>query len=91
MPEVGLSELILIGLVAFLVLGPERLPEFFGQIGRMVRLAKNWAADLRRQWDEESRAAREPLAEAKKVIEAEVISSSSMMQDDTNTQGAKDT
>jgi len=50
MPDIGLFELVLIGALAFIVLGPERLPEFFGQIGRMLRHARRWAGELRQQW-----------------------------------------
>ena len=39
---VGMGELLLIALLALVVLGPERLPEVAGQVGRTV-------ADLRRQ------------------------------------------
>ncbi len=39
--DVGLSELLVIGLVALIVLGPKRLPE-------MARAAGRWAARIRR-------------------------------------------
>jgi len=42
--EVGLGEILLTGVVALLVLGPERLP----QAARVVGL---WVGRLRRQWD----------------------------------------
>jgi len=42
--EVGFGEVLLIGVVALLVLGPQRLP----QAARFVGL---WVGRLRRQWD----------------------------------------
>jgi len=42
--EVGFGEVMLIGVVALLVLGPQRLP----QAARFVGL---WVGRLRRQWD----------------------------------------
>ena len=54
MPDIGFLELILVAAIAFLVLGPERMPELFGQIGRVVRKGRDWIADVRRQIDEET-------------------------------------
>ena len=47
MPDIGLFELILIGLLLFLVVGPERMPEFLGQVGRWVRSGRGWVSELR--------------------------------------------
>jgi|UPI00037DADDF sec-independent protein translocase protein TatB len=54
MPDIGFLELLLVGIVAFLVLGPDRMPELFAQIGRVVRKGRGWIADVRRQIDEET-------------------------------------
>lgn len=50
MPEIGFFELCLIGIVMFLVLGPERMPEFFALLGKLVRTARRWMAEVRDQW-----------------------------------------
>jgi sec-independent protein translocase protein TatB len=42
MPDIGLLELLVIGVLLFVVVGPERMPEFFGQVGRWVRHGRNW-------------------------------------------------
>lgn len=42
MPDIGLFELLVIGVILFVVLGPERMPEFFGQLGRIARHGRNW-------------------------------------------------
>ena len=54
MPDIGFLELLLIGAIAFLVLGPERMPELFGQVGRLVKKGRGWISDVRRQIDEET-------------------------------------
>jgi sec-independent protein translocase protein TatB len=41
--DIGLGELAIIALVAVLVLGPERLPEFAAQAGRFMRRMKGYA------------------------------------------------
>lgn len=43
--SLGYQELILIGVVALVVMGPQRLPEFFRQIGKI-------SAGLRNMYDE---------------------------------------
>lgn len=45
MVDIGFSELILIGIVALLVIGPERLPE-------TIRTASTWLNRLRRGFNE---------------------------------------
>ncbi|HXH71500.1 MAG TPA: twin-arginine translocase TatA/TatE family subunit [Mariprofundaceae bacterium] len=69
MPDIGLFELILIGAVAFLVLGPERLPEFFAQIGRAVRRARGWAAEIRQQINVETEPLRSPATEVRAEVQ----------------------
>lgn len=41
--DIGLAELAVIALVAVLVLGPERLPEFAAQAGKFIRRMKGYA------------------------------------------------
>jgi len=45
--DVGLSELAVILLVAVLVVGPERLPDFLRQAGRFLRQLRNFALAAR--------------------------------------------
>ncbi|MDQ6969629.1 MAG: twin-arginine translocase TatA/TatE family subunit [Mariprofundus sp.] len=61
MPDIGFLELILVGVIAFLVLGPERMPELFGQIGRVVRKGRGWIQDVRQQIDAETALLKNPL------------------------------
>ncbi|MDO7901782.1 Sec-independent protein translocase protein TatB [Pseudomonas sp. K1(2024)] len=51
--EVGFSELLLVGIVALLVLGPERLPVALRSIGRGLGQARRAMNQLRAQVERE--------------------------------------
>ncbi len=53
MPDIGFLELLLVGVIAFLVLGPKRMPELFSQVGRVVRKGRDWINDVKSQVDSE--------------------------------------
>jgi len=73
MPDIGFLELLLVGIIAFLVLGPDRMPELFGQVGRVVKKGRVWIADVRRKIDEETQL-ESALSEAKDSLNADDIS-----------------
>lgn len=50
---VGITEFLFILAIAMIVLGPDRLPEAMGQLGRMVRKLRTWAYEFRAEFDEE--------------------------------------
>ena len=50
---IGLPELMVIGIVAVVVFGPERLPEFARQAGRFVRQVRTLAQSAQSQLREE--------------------------------------
>ena len=50
---VGLPELAVIAFVAIIVFGPDKLPEFARQAGRMVRKMREFANDARDELREE--------------------------------------
>jgi len=72
MPDIGLTELIIIGLVLFLVVGPERLPEFFGQVAGMVRKAREWINETKRMVKQEADALRTPIIQTRDVMRDEI-------------------
>jgi len=74
MPDIGFLELILIGVIAFLVLGPERMPELFGQVGRVVRKGRGWINDVRQQIDAETAGLKDPLHEVEDAVHGGVDS-----------------
>lgn len=56
--DLGFWELVLIGIVGLLVVGPDRLPGFARELGRWVRKIRHLSSDARRelqrelQWDD---------------------------------------
>jgi len=68
MPDIGFFELLLVGAVAFLILGPERTPEFFAQIGRMVRQGRAWISTVKQQIDSEMQVIKEPMQDVKDAL-----------------------
>ncbi|MDQ6989255.1 MAG: twin-arginine translocase TatA/TatE family subunit [Mariprofundaceae bacterium] len=72
MPDIGMIELILIGMIAFLVLGPERLPEFFAQIAGFMRQGRKWIYDLKSQFDLEKQQLIRPVEEMKQSIQTSI-------------------
>ncbi|MDQ6979354.1 MAG: twin-arginine translocase TatA/TatE family subunit [Mariprofundaceae bacterium] len=61
MPDIGLVELLLIGLVLFLVVGPERLPEVMVQVADIFRTLRQWSEKLRTVVTEQTEAFKKPL------------------------------
>jgi sec-independent protein translocase protein TatB len=51
MLDVGWSELLLIGVVALIVIGPKDLPRVLREVGKFVRQAKNMAGQFRSGFD----------------------------------------
>lgn len=67
-PGIGGLEYVVIGLVALLVLGPERLPVMLNRLGKLVAKARNMANEFRAGFDEMARQAE--LDELRKEVEA---------------------
>lgn len=65
--NISLSEWLIIGAVALLVLGPEHLPEVARTAGRMVRKIKRFVADVQQDLGDELKS--EDLAEFRKLHE----------------------
>lgn len=74
--DIGFSELVLIGLLALLVLGPKRLPEVARTAGRWVARMRRFVEDVRRDFDRELRGdelkelrrLKEELDETRRII-----------------------
>lgn len=52
--DIGFWELSLIGIVALLVVGPDKLPGVAREAGRMLGRAQRMAGDLRREFEQEA-------------------------------------
>jgi sec-independent protein translocase protein TatB len=75
--DIGFSELLLIGVVALIVIGPERLPRVARTaghlIGRMQRYVSDVKADINREMElEELRKMRDSVEQAATSVESEV-------------------
>lgn len=68
MPDIGLLELILIGVVAFLVLGPERMPDLFSQVGDAIRHVRKWMGEIRHQLHQETEGLRGEVSEVRDAL-----------------------
>lgn len=51
MPQIGPLEILVIGVVALLVFGPEKLPEMARSIGKSINQMKKLAADTKSEFD----------------------------------------
>ena len=67
-PGIGGSEWFIIGLVALVVVGPERLPGLLRQLGKIVAKARGMANEFRASFDEMARQSE--LDELRKEVEA---------------------
>lgn len=77
MPDIGMIELILIGIVGFLVLGPERLPSFLAQIAKVVREGRLWVNSLKMQLEQEKQHLTQPVQQMKEEVETHVEAATS--------------
>ena len=62
--DLGFTELLIIGVVALVVLGPERLPEVARTAGKYIAQAQRYIANLKAEFNRETQ-----LAEFKKLRE----------------------
>lgn len=65
--DIAFSELVVIGIVMLVVIGPKRLPEVARTAGRWLGQLRRFASDVKRDMDVELR--RDELAELRKVKE----------------------
>jgi len=67
-PGIGGLEYVVIGIVALVVVGPERLPAMLRQLGKMVAKARGMANEFRASFDEMARQSE--LDELRKEVQA---------------------
>jgi sec-independent protein translocase protein TatB len=87
--DIGFSELIVIGLVALIVIGPERLPRVARTLGhlmgRLQRYVADVKADINREIElEELNKMRESVQQAASSIESEVQAGLNTAETDLN-------
>jgi sec-independent protein translocase protein TatB len=72
--DVGFTEIVLIGLVALLVVGPERLPELVRTTGRWIGRAQRLAREMRTELERDV-GARE-IGQLKRDFDTNVLNQS---------------
>ena len=85
--DVGFSELVVIGLVALIVIGPERLPRVARTLGhlmgRLQRYVADVKADINREIElEELRKMRDSMQQAASSFESSVRSEATKVETD---------
>jgi sec-independent protein translocase protein TatB len=55
--DIGWSEMLVVGIVALVVIGPKELPAALRTAGRMVSKARGIAGEFRQHWDDAMREA----------------------------------
>ncbi len=87
MPDIGLLELILIGVVAFLVLGPERMPDLLSQVGSTVRHARKWMHEIKDQVRHETEGLKSEINATRGEVDDALSGGISTMPDDASGDG----
>jgi len=87
--DIGFSELLVIGVVALIVIGPERLPRVARTVGhfvgRLQRYVADVKADINREVElEELKKMRESVQQAASEIESSVSTELSKAESDLN-------
>lgn len=94
--DVGLSELLVIGLVALIVIGPKRLPEVARAAGRWAGRLRRFVSDVKQDFDRELhqvelselRQLKQELDETRRIMED---SSGRLLQDVQSTPASVNT
>ena len=91
--DIGFSELLVIGVVALIVIGPERLPRVARTIGHLMGRMQRYVADVKADIDrevelEELRKMRDSVQQAATSIESSVQAELTKAETDLN-QAAK--
>ena len=79
--DLGFTELIVIGVVALVVLGPERMPEVARAAGRFFAKAQSYISQVKGEFERESQ-----LAEIKKIRDELSSSAAGLRQSVTDMQ-----
>jgi sec-independent protein translocase protein TatB len=87
--DIGFSELVVVGLVALIVIGPERLPRVARTVGHLVGRLQRYVADVKSDINrevelDELRKMRDSVQEAASSIETSVTSGLSKAEEELN-------
>ena len=87
--DIGFSELVVIGLVALIVIGPEKLPRVARTVGHLIGRLQRYVADVKSDINrevelEELRKMRDSVQQAAASIETSVTSGLTRTEDEIN-------
>ena len=87
--DIGFSELVVIGLVALIVIGPERLPRVARTVGHLIGRLQRYVADVKSDINrevelEELRKMRDSVQDAAASLESSVTSGLSKTEEELN-------
>lgn len=87
--DIGFSELVVVGLVALIVIGPEKLPRVARTVGHLIGRLQRYVADVKTDINrevelEELRKMRDSVQQAASSIETSVTSGFSKVEEDIN-------
>lgn len=93
--DIGFSELMVIGLVALIVIGPERLPRVARTVGHLVGRLQRYVADVKSDINrevelDEFRKMRDSVQEAASGIETSLTSGLSKTEDEVRNSLSED-
>ena len=71
--SIGTSELILIGIIALIFLGPRKMPEMARKIGKMMAEFRNTTSEFKETWQREVNFEEEAKALDLNALEAEPV------------------
>lgn len=85
--DIGFSELVVIGLVALIVIGPERLPRVARTVGHLIGKLQRYVADVKADINrevelDELRKMRDSVQDAAASIESSVTSGFSKVEEE---------
>ena len=94
MIDIGLSKMALIGAVALVVIGPEKLPRVARTVGSLLGRAQRYVADVKAEVNrsmelDELRKMKETVESAARDVESSVRSTASEMERDFGSVGAE--
>ena len=69
MGQLGISEMLVIFIIALLVFGPKKLPELGKSLGKGIREFRKATEDLKSSWDEQMRDVENPIKEVTRDIQ----------------------
>jgi sec-independent protein translocase protein TatB len=87
--DIGFSELVVIGLVALIVIGPEKLPRVARTVGHLIGRLQRYVADVKSDINrevelEELRKMRDSVQQAAASIETSVTSGLAKTEEEIN-------